>query len=455
MKQNDIIQMAGALTIVAMLLEACGGGGAGTTSDTSPPTQPGALVVGQSTSSTLGLSWSPSTDNVAVDHYDVLLNGAKIASSNVASYTFTGLAASTSYNLSVEAVDAAGNRSTRSVALSSSTAALLSSNAQVSYDFSAGDSLQSKNGWVFESTTWPLTTVPGTSFKGLPFTYAATTPGEYPPNSEMRFQMPGADEFWLGWRLHIPANFQLRNDTIVAVGDAQTADWKKGDQVRGADGISTGTISGFSADGIFVRYAQKGAYPDVWGSSSTPKVITNITRNTVLTSTGRSVWDTGNKLLALWNDDYSYAGTGPTIILGIISDFAVNGVKDAVLTAAYRGAGPVNDGSRTNFSNLPGGILISDAQQGKYIDLMLHAKFSSHAGAKDGVLQTWVRYEGESSYTLRHSIIDADMDKGVSNKQWQAGYLMGWSNVGYDESTTIHISKIEYYSSAPQGVQLP
>ena len=84
------------------------GGGAG---DTQPPSTPGSLSASSITSSSATLSWSASTDNVAVTAYDVYLNGSIIGSTGSTSYNLTGLSASTSYSVSVRAKDAAGNTS--------------------------------------------------------------------------------------------------------------------------------------------------------------------------------------------------------------------------------------------------------------------------------------------------------------------------------------------------------
>ncbi len=89
--------------------------------DTSAPSVPAALVASQVTTSTLTLGWAPSTDNVGVVSYDVLRNGTLVGSSAAPGYTYSGLAAGTSYSLSVKAVDAAGNKSAASAALAVST----------------------------------------------------------------------------------------------------------------------------------------------------------------------------------------------------------------------------------------------------------------------------------------------------------------------------------------------
>ena len=61
------------------------------------------------------LSWNASTDNVGVTGYGLYRGGAAVGSTNASTrtYTFTGLSCGTTYTLAVDAVDAAGNRSTQ------------------------------------------------------------------------------------------------------------------------------------------------------------------------------------------------------------------------------------------------------------------------------------------------------------------------------------------------------
>lgn len=87
------------------------------TVDTQPPSVPTGLAQTTVTSSSVGLTWNPSTDNVGVTGYDVLRNGSKIGTTTTTSYTDPTVAPSTTYQYSVEAFDAAGNTSGPSTAL--------------------------------------------------------------------------------------------------------------------------------------------------------------------------------------------------------------------------------------------------------------------------------------------------------------------------------------------------
>ncbi|MDR1591328.1 MAG: T9SS type A sorting domain-containing protein [Prevotellaceae bacterium] len=59
----------------------------------------------------IALSWTASTDNVAVAGYTLYLNNDSINTVTETEYTFTNLTADTEYTLAVEARDAAGNKS--------------------------------------------------------------------------------------------------------------------------------------------------------------------------------------------------------------------------------------------------------------------------------------------------------------------------------------------------------
>ncbi|MFJ6723882.1 endo alpha-1,4 polygalactosaminidase [Streptomyces sp. NPDC091281] len=89
--------------------------------DTSAPTAPSGLSATGATSNSVTLSWTRSTDNVAVTGYDVFRNGAKVGSATGTTYTDAGLTAGTTYQYQVKAKDAAGNTSGASNTVSQAT----------------------------------------------------------------------------------------------------------------------------------------------------------------------------------------------------------------------------------------------------------------------------------------------------------------------------------------------
>ncbi len=91
--------------------------------DTEDPSVPMSLSVSNETSSTIGLDWSISTDNVGVTEYDIYVDGTYNTSSATNSHTVTGLSASTTYSFTVLAKDAENNMSAQSSAVNGTTIA--------------------------------------------------------------------------------------------------------------------------------------------------------------------------------------------------------------------------------------------------------------------------------------------------------------------------------------------
>ena len=89
--------------------------------DEENPSVPQNLAVTGVTQSTVGLSWSSSTDNVGVVAYDVYMGGSLDGSSAGTTYTSSGLEWGTAYQFTVRARDAAGNVSGSSGSVNATT----------------------------------------------------------------------------------------------------------------------------------------------------------------------------------------------------------------------------------------------------------------------------------------------------------------------------------------------
>jgi chitodextrinase len=89
--------------------------------DTQAPTAP-INVVAYSISQKSGyLYWSPSSDNVGVKEYEIYLNNVAIGKSNSTYFTLNNLTPSTTYTITIKAIDAAGNISQASNTLTIKT----------------------------------------------------------------------------------------------------------------------------------------------------------------------------------------------------------------------------------------------------------------------------------------------------------------------------------------------
>ncbi|MDP2877228.1 MAG: right-handed parallel beta-helix repeat-containing protein [Holophaga sp.] len=118
-----------ACLVIATL--ACGGDKAAAppvppvVADTQAPSVPTGLTASAVTATGLTLSWTASTDNVAVAGYRVYRNAAVTPIATVPSgvtFADTGLTASTAYTYAVDAIDAAGNASAKTSVVNVTTA---------------------------------------------------------------------------------------------------------------------------------------------------------------------------------------------------------------------------------------------------------------------------------------------------------------------------------------------
>ena len=91
--------------------------------DTIPPSTPTNLAVLSTTSSSVSMNWTESTDNLEVAGYNIFQGSTKVASTPGTVATVTGLAASSTFTFSVQAVDEAGNVSGKSNTVTATTKA--------------------------------------------------------------------------------------------------------------------------------------------------------------------------------------------------------------------------------------------------------------------------------------------------------------------------------------------
>ncbi|MDQ3403272.1 MAG: S8 family serine peptidase, partial [Actinomycetota bacterium] len=115
--------------------------------DTQAPTAPANLRSTGSTSSSVSLAWDASTDNVAVDGYDVYTGSSIATKVTETNATVSGLTANTSYTFTVKAKDSSGNVSAASTPVTVKTQAE-GGGGLVNGDFEAGD----VTGWTTTGT---------------------------------------------------------------------------------------------------------------------------------------------------------------------------------------------------------------------------------------------------------------------------------------------------------------
>ncbi|WP_255951132.1 glycoside hydrolase family 48 protein [Streptomyces odontomachi] len=129
---------------LAVYAELFGSGGSDPgNGDTQTPSVPSGLQVTSTTTSSVSLKWTASTDDIGVSAYQVFRDGTQVGTSSSTSYTDTGLTASTAYTYTVKARDAAGNTSAASAPVTGTTKAgtgggTLAATYHVDNDWGAG-----------------------------------------------------------------------------------------------------------------------------------------------------------------------------------------------------------------------------------------------------------------------------------------------------------------------------
>ena len=92
-----------------------------TTSDTTAPSVPTNITASNISGTGFKMNWDAASDDTAVTTYTIFVNSIQTATTSELSYTLTGLAPATTYQIAVSAKDAATNESARSNAVAITT----------------------------------------------------------------------------------------------------------------------------------------------------------------------------------------------------------------------------------------------------------------------------------------------------------------------------------------------
>jgi hexosaminidase len=129
--------------------------------DGEPPTIPQNLAATATSTSTINLTWTASTDNIAVTGYNIYRDDVLAGISATANFADTGLTASTFYSYTIKAKDAAGNQSAASAGTGATTlpptpsAGVL---AEETFDgYTAGADISGKSGGTGWTGNWAVT----------------------------------------------------------------------------------------------------------------------------------------------------------------------------------------------------------------------------------------------------------------------------------------------------------
>lgn len=310
----------------------------------------------------------------------------------------------------------------------------------VVFDFAGGDPMEDRGGVAWSGTR--RTSRGSGGELGLEFAFAATPPtGD--STAEQRYSFAPGREVYQSIRLQIPSNFSHRTSMgLVVASAAELTGWVAGDTIVGVDGASRGQLSLIEPSGagarVWLRNADNSASNAHWvGTVRNERLARSATAVERLGDTSN------NKLWAVWMDDYSSHGFGPTVLW----EFWSNG-RDGSDLAVHWSSGMMTGGG-PHMMVLP--FIDPARDRGRAIDLVVHVVASSARGAGDGVVELWVRRDGESGFAQFHRITNAEIapptEAAATARAWQRGYLMGWSNSGYDAETIFRISRFEHWGA--------
>jgi len=169
------------------------------------------------------------------------------------------------------------------------------------------------------------------------------------------------------------------------------------------------------------RFDLGGAYENIW--------IQYWVKVPINYSHGQSS-PSNHKFFALWMDDYSSKGQGPTVAW----EFWGTGGGSSGLAYHYsEGSNTIMGGHKDqrDFISVPN-------DRGRWMEITIHAKASTSGRSSDGVIELWRRWENEPAdqRTLLHRTTSAILPVPAGGPQgWSAGYFMGWANAAYAQDT--------------------
>ena len=161
-----------------------------------------------------------------------------------------------------------------------------------------------------------------------------------------------------------------------------------------------------------------------------------------------------NKLFAIWMDDYSASGGGPTVVWeywpqGAGSELAVHWSEGDNVTAGVHIL-------HAPFISIP-------ADRGRWMEICLHVKAattrvtpinpsSNPYNISDGIIQLWRRWDSDSNWTQLHDVTTANIAPPPGGPNgFSYGYVLGWCNSGFAEETDFVVDDFAISASSLLG----
>jgi hypothetical protein len=86
----------------------------------------------------------------------------------------------------------------------------------------------------------------------------------------------------------------------------------------------------------------------------------------------------------------------------------------------------------------------TDAMKGRWVQIRIHTKVADSKAAANGMVQLW------ADGVLRVNMQNLDLAASAGgNNYFKNGYLMGWSNSGFNQTSAVYVDDFKIYRSAP------
>ncbi len=150
-----------------------------------------------------------------------------------------------------------------------------------------------------------------------------------------------------------------------------------------------------------------------------------------------------NKFFALWGTSYDVrAGSGGVKVAAEYRRTSKAGEGDSYLYGTW-----CTDTLLCSDWGHPGGLwdpAFTDALRGRWVQVRIHAKVADSKAAANGMLQMW--FDG----ALRIDMQGLDLAPNAGGDRWfRNGYLMGWANSGFDQTTALYVDDFQIFRSSP------
>lgn len=293
-------------------------------------------------------------------------------------------------------------------------------------------------------------------------TFAATAdPSNRPANTESRYQITQpSDEFWIYYRVFQPGNFEHRSvlyaETSSVIGDF--SGWIQGDTLTNLDNAATCSFY-YAGDETTERriYVNNSSEAFVENLFPVGNTIRNDRTLETFVVTGRNFISSNNKFATMWCGDAQQPNEG---------------YENGAFTVQFRGSsqagsffpsGRLNPSLAASDAQTANGdvenllpnppydpfLLFDTANNGSFIEVVEYRKRSSSSTVANGGYRVWANTGTTNGWELVFENLQQKAFSTQANNQFNYGYLMGFSNSGYEEETNFYWNKVRLYDQKP------